>query len=402
MSRRYCQRTQGGDLTLEYPDVLANAFLDLNNGNSDSAVVSRAPGRIEILGNHTDYNGGLVLTSTIDQFVWTMGIPSAETTLRSVDYDETVTFNPNNLDGLTEQHWSNFARGVYWAFQRRHHSVLGLTGVIHGNLPQGGGLSSSAALEVSLVNTISHISKLKILPKAKAMLAYEAERVFCGISCGVMDQFTSQLGKPNTLLGIHCGNLRTQDVALPENITFIVLNSMVTRSAGDILNERKSECLKALSTLQEANWDIHSLSVISSPDLHSVSEILDEVLVKRVTHVVTENQRVRDGIAAIKDKNLEALGKIMIESHNSSRDLFEVSHPNLEILMKIAQKRNGVLGCRLTGAGLGGNLLLLSKQKTVERVLAEIAQEYERETGLKPETAICLIPGGVIVEDVTI
>ena len=365
-------------------------------------VVSRAPGRIEILGNHTDYNGGLVLTSTVDQFVWTMGIPSAETILHSIDYDETVRFNPNNLGGLTEQHWSNYARGVYWAFNRRHHSVLGLTGVIHGDIPQDGGLGSSAAMEVSLVNLISHISKLKILPKAKAMLAYEAERLFCGISCGVMDQFTSQLGKSNTLLGIHCGNMITQDVTISENITFIVLNSMVTRSARDILNERRTECLKALTTLTEANWDIHSLSAISSSDLPSVSEILDEVLTNRVTHVVKENQRVRDGIAAINDNNLEALGKIMIASHISSRDLFEVSHPKLETLMEIAQQRKGILGCRLTGAGLGGNLLLLSKQKTAGRVLAEIVQEYEHETGLSPDTALCSIPGGVVVEDVMI
>lgn len=331
-----------------------------------------------------------------------MGTPSTETILHSVDYDETVTINPNYVEQLNEQHWSNYARGVYWAFNRRHHSVLGLTGVIYGDIPQGGGLGSSAALEISLVNIVSHISKLKILSKAKAMLAYEAERLFCGISCGVMDQFTSQLGKPNALLGIHCGNMITQDVPLPEDITFIVLNSMVTRAASDILNERRAECLTALTTLTEANWDIHNISAISNSDLPTISETLDEVLTNRVTHIVKENQRVRDGIAAIKDNNWKAFGKIMIESHNSSRDLFEVSHPNLETLMKIAKQRDGILGCRLTGAGLGGNLLLLSKQKTVERVLTEIAQEYERETGLYPETAICSIPGGVVVEDVTV
>jgi len=331
-----------------------------------------------------------------------MGIPSKETILHSVEYDETAKIIPNNVEQVNEQHWSNYARGVYWAFNRRHHSVPGVTGVIHGDVPQGGGLGSSAALEVSFVNLISHISKLKILPKAKAMLAYEAERLFCGISCGVMDQFTSQLGKPNTLLGIHCGNMMTQDVKLPEDITFIILNSMVSHSASDILNERRADCLKALTSLTEANWDIHSLSAISYSDLPSVSETLDEVLTNRVTHVVKENQRVRDGIVAIKDNNLKAFGKIMIESHNSSRDLFEVSHPKLETLMEIAQKRNGILGCRLTGPGLGGNILLLSKQKASERLLAEIIQEYEYETGLKPEAAICSIPSGVIVEDVTI
>ena len=389
-------------MILEFPDVLLDAFQDLDPKASDSVAVARAPGRVEILGNHTDYNGGLVLTSTIDQFVWTLGIPSSETTLHSVEYNETIKFNPNALDIPTELHWSDYARGVYRAFQRRNHSVKGITGAIHGNIPLGGGLSSSAALEVSLVNIISHISQLKIHSKAKAMLAYEAERVFCGISCGVMDQFSSQLGKPNTLLGIHCSNMLTQDVVMPGNISFIVVNSMVKRSAGDILNERRTECLRALTLLQEANWDIHNLSAISTTDLQSVAEILDDVLMKRVTHVVKENQRVRDGIAAIKNNNLEVLGKVMIESHNSSRDLFEVSHQNLEILMKIAQQQKGIFGSRLTGAGLGGNLLLLAKQQSAESVLSEITKVYEQETGLTPETAICAIPGGVVVEDVSI
>ena len=390
-------------MNLEYPEVLVNAFQGLDPSKSDSVAVSRAPGRIEILGNHTDYNGGLVLTSTIDQFVWTMGVPSPETVLHSIEYDEIMRFNPSdNQDVPTELHWSDYARGIYWAFRRRQHSVLGLTGVIHGNIPQGGGLSSSAALEVSLVNIVSHISQLKILAKARAMLAYEAERVFCGISCGVMDQFTSQLGKPNTLLGIHCGNMQTQDVVLPENISFIVVNSMVKRSASDILNQRRAECLDALSKLQEANWDIHNLSAISLTDLDSVSEILDDVLIKRVTHVVKENQRVRDGIAAVKNNNPETLGKIMLEAHNSSRDLFEVSHENLEILMNIAQERKGVLGCRLTGAGLGGNLLLLTKQNESQSVVSEISKEYEHETGLKPDTSICARHGGVVVKDVSI
>ena len=389
-------------MILEYPDVLINAMHDLDTKKSESVVVSRAPGRVEILGNHTDYNEGLVLTSTIDQYVWTMGVPSHETILHSIDYNETTRFGINELAIPTEQHWSDYARGIYWAFNRRHHDVRGITGVVHGNLPQGSGLSSSAALEVSLVNIIAHIGKLKIQPKAKAMLAFEAERLFCGISCGVMDQFTSQLGKPNSLLGIHCGNMQTQDIVIPENISFIVVNSMVSRSASVVLNERKAECLEALSTLQKADWDVHSLSAITPANLQSISEILDDTLLKRVTHVVEENQRVRDGIAAVKENNLEALGKIMIGSHNSSRDLFEVSHQNLETLMNIAQQRDGVLGCRLTGAGLGGNVLILAKQKIAEKVLTEITQEYEHETGLKPESAICAIPGGVVVEDVSI
>ena len=147
-------------MSLDYPEILAREFHDLCEKRIDSVVVSRAPGRLEILGNHTDYNGGLVLTSTIDQFVWTMGTSSKETILRSVEYDETIRIEPNEVVGTPEQRWSDYVRGVFWAFRRRRHSPRGLTGVIHGNIPLGGGLSSSAALEVSLVNIISHISNL--------------------------------------------------------------------------------------------------------------------------------------------------------------------------------------------------------------------------------------------------
>ncbi|TFG26673.1 galactokinase [Candidatus Thorarchaeota archaeon] len=389
-------------MILDYPDALTNALRDLDTKVSESVVVSRAPGRIEILGNHTDYNGGLVLTSTIDQYVWTMGVPSQEIILHSIDYNETTRFSFDHLAIPTEHHWSDYVRGIYWAFHRRHHDVQGIKGVIHGNIPQRSGLSSSAALEVSLVNIIAHMGKLEIQPKAKAMLAYEAERLFCGLSCGVMDQFTSQLGKPNSLLGIHCGNMLTQDVAIPDDISFIIVNSMVNLSANGILNERRAECLTALSTLQEENWDIHSLSAITPTNLQSISEILDDTSLKRVTHVVEENQRVRDGIAAMKENKLEVLGKILVESHNSSRDLFEVSHQNLETLVNIAQQLDGVLGCRLTGSGLEGNVLILAKQKIAKNVLTETTEEYERETGIKPESSICAIPGGVVVEDVSI
>jgi len=303
-------------LILEYPDVLLDAFHDLDTKESGSVSVSRAPGRIEILGNHTDYNGGLVLTSTIDQFVWTLGTPSSETILHSIEYNETIKFKPNELDSPSVRHWSNYIRGVYWAFQRRKHSAQGITGVIHGNLPQGSGLSSSGALEVSLVNIVSHFSQLKIKPKVKAMLAYEAERLFCGIYCGVIDQFTSQLGKPNTLLGIHCGNMRTQEVAVYENVSFTVVNSMVDSSVSEIPKERRTECFRALTILQEADWNIYSLSAINPSDLQSVAEILDDVLMRRVTHVVNENQRVRDGIATMKNNNPQALGK----TRNSHED----------------------------------------------------------------------------------
>ena len=383
----------------EIPDILLERFHDTVKDAESPVISSRAPGRIEILGNHTDYNGGLVLASTIDQFVWTIGSISEEVRLDSIEFNETARFDSHNPILVPDAQWSNYARGVFWAFRRRNHDIRGIRGVIHGDIPPGSGLSSSAALQVSLVNTIAYLNKLNILPKSKAMLAFESERLFCGIACGVMDQFTSQLGKPRALLGIHCGNLLTQDIAMPPEVSFMVMNSMVSRESKHILNERKSECRLALQTLQEAGWDIPYLSAIPFTGLDKASEILDEKLYRRVEHVVRENQRVREGIALLKEKRIPKFGELMIESHNSSRDLYEVSHPNLELLMKISMMQKGVIGCRLTGAGLGGNLLILIKTIEASKIAKSIADEYEKESGLVPSISTCEIPGGVTVEE---
>jgi len=364
-----------------------------------TVVISRAPGRIEILGNHTDYNGGLVMASTIDQFIWSIGTTSEETTIHSVEFNQTVNFDSRDPQLLDNLHWSNYARGVFWAFRRRNHDVEGIKAVIHGNLPQGSGLSSSAALQVSLVNTISQLNRLNIHSKSKAMLAFESERLFCGLSCGVMDQFTSQLGKQDMLLGINCSNLVTQDIPMLSETSFIVINSMISRPSGVILNERKMECLRALQVLQETGWDISNLSAVTIPDLERLSESLEEKLCHRVIHIVTENHRVREGIALLKQKKINEFGKLMIESHASSRDLYEVSHPNLEILMGIAQHHDGVFGCRLTGAGLGGNLLVLAKREMTENIVSSITDAYEQESGLRAQSSICAIPGGVKIDE---
>lgn len=381
-----------------FPEILIDAVHQVLEDEVGPLFGVRAPARIEILGNHTDYNGGLVLATTIDRFIWAIGTLSDDARFYSIEFNETIKFDSENQASFDSNSWSNYVRGVYWAFKRRNHAVRGIAGAIHGNIPLGAGLGSSAALQVALVNIITQANNLKIHPKSRAMLAFESERLFCGISCGVMDQFTSQLGKPNSLLGIHCSSLLTQDIAIPAGVSFIVVNSMVSRDSSAILNERREEAQKALLILQEAGWGVPSLSEIVAEDLNTVSEMLDEKLLNRVTHIINENQRVREGISLLQQKQVNEFGKLMIESHTSSRDLYEVSHPNLETLMEISQRFEANLGSRLTGAGRGGNLVILSKTKDTESLANEITKEYETETGLLAETSICTIPGGVTVE----
>ncbi|MFW9912852.1 MAG: galactokinase [Candidatus Thorarchaeota archaeon] len=359
---------------------------------------ARAPGRVEVLGNHTDYNSGLVMAATIDRFVWAAGIASDEVDVYSLDYDERTSFSPKGLRSNNEIEWDSYVRGVYWAFERRRHPVKGLTGMIHGNVPIGSGLSSSAALEVALVNAIAAVSGVHLNPKAAAMIAFEAERLFCGISCGVMDQFTSQLGKPNSVLVIKCGNLQTKSIQMSSKLKMVIIDSKVSRLAGDVLNDRRTECLAALKQLNESGMNLQSLSEIGPDQLDVVDDILEDRLARRVRHVVSENARVREGIDALEKADLRRFGSLLYESHVSSKELYEVSHPRLDLLVDIARGHKGVYGSRMTGAGLGGATLSVVADEYVEGFIEEVTEAYESQTGEIPDAYVSEIPGGVLVE----
>ncbi|MFX1260882.1 MAG: galactokinase [Promethearchaeota archaeon] len=382
---------------MDIPEKMHERVQNLKE-NDNEVWFARAPGRVEVLGNHTDYNSGLVIASTIDRFVWAAGIASEEVDIYSLDYEERTSFSSKGLQSNNEIQWDSYARGVYWAFERRRHAVKGLTGIIHGNVPIGAGLSSSAALEVALVNVIAAASEVHLDPKAAAMIAFEAERLFCGISCGVMDQFTSQLGLPNSVLVINCGNLQTTSIQMSLKLKMVIIDSRVSRLAGDVLNDRRAECLSALKHLNESDMKLQSLSDIGLDQLDTVDDILEEKLARRVRHVVSENARVREGIDALEKADLRRFGSLLYESHVSSKELYEVSHPRLDLLVDIARSHKGVYGSRLTGAGLGGATLSVVADEYVEGFIEEITEAYESQTGETPDVYVPEIPGGVLVE----
>ena len=382
---------------MDIPEKMHERVQNLKEDDNE-VWVARAPGRVEVLGNHTDYNSGLVMAASIDRFVWSAGIASEEVDIYSLDYDERTSFSQKGLRSNNEIHWDSYAKGVYWAFERRRHAVKGLTGIIHGNVPIGAGLSSSAALEVALVNIIAAVSGLHLNPKAAAMIAFEAERLFCGISCGVMDQFTSQLGQPNSVLVIKCGNLQTKSIQISSKLKMVIIDSKVSRLAGDVLNDRRAECLAALKQLNESGMRLQSLSEIGLDQLDAVDDILEDRLARRVRHIVSENARVREGIDALEKADLRRFGTLLYESHVSSKDLYEVSHPRLDLLVDIARSHKGVYGSRMTGAGLGGATLSVVANEYVEGFIGEVTEAYESQTGDTPDIYVSEIPGGVLVE----
>ncbi len=386
-------------MTAQIPEGMVDQLNSITGGEGVPPVLVRAPGRVEVLGNHIDYNGGFVLASTIERYVWSLGVPSEEVSLMSMNFRESMTFHPNVGKPTGTQNWENFAQGIYWAFSRRRHKVRAVTAVTFGDVPIGSGLGSSAAFEVSLANLVAHISKLELNPKALAMLAFEAERLYCGVACGFMDQFTSQLSKSGNLLAIHCANLKIGNIPLSPDVELVVTDSMVSRPAGDALNERRIECQSALAQLTEAGWNSKNLSEIVPDQLGAVDAVLEETLARRVRHVVMENSRVRRGMDILREGRLKDFGQLMYESHASSRDLYKVSHPQLDLLVELAKQQKGVLGSRLTGAGFGGAVISLVKAKHVDEFIRSLTKNYENATGQTPSILTGRPPGGVIVQE---
>lgn len=385
---------------MQVPEGMFDRLRDMVGHIVIPPLLSRAPGRVEVLGNHTDYNGGIVLAATIDKYVWSLGIPAEDPTICSADYNESVSFSTEDLSPTGLRRWYDYAEGVYWALLRRKHQPKGIAVVIHGDVPIGAGLSSSAAFEVSLTNLVTRISGLDLKPKDCAMVAFEAERLYCGVACGVMDQFTSQLGRPDSSLAIFCSTLETRDIPLSSDVRLVITDSMISRSAGDALNQRMAECQAALKTLRQAGWQISSLSDVTSDQLGLADSVLEGKLAKRVRHVVTENERVLLGMKALQEGRVREFGKMMYESHISSRDLFDVSHPRLDLLVEIARRQRGVIGSRMTGAGFGGAVLSLVENKRVPQFIKHMTAEYAKETGQTPKIMACNVPGGVRVEPV--
>ena len=380
------------------PNCMKTHLERISRGGKLQTVVSCAPGRVEVLGNHTDYNGGMVLSATIDKYVWTVACASSGIAVYSIDYDQSVSFSPEGLVPSGSRRWHDYVKGVYWALEKRGYHAVGIDAAIHGDLPQGAGLSSSAALEVSVANAVVSLSRLTIPPKEIALVAFDAERLYCGVSCGIMDQFTAQLGKPDSLLAIYCSTYVTEDIPVTADVNLVITDSMVSRAAGDALNQRMSECQTALKTLRDAGWSISNLSEIHSEELKDTEGLLNDKLANRVRHVVLENQRVLLGMQALKEGRIKDFGQIMYQSHSSSRDLYEVSHPRLDFLVESARKAKGVFGSRMTGAGFGGAVISLVATKQVDSFMRSISSAYEKETGVIPKVLSCRIPGGVRTE----
>lgn len=361
-------------------------------------LMVRAPGRVNLLGEHTDYNDGFVLPVAIDRATYVAARPRDDRLVQVVaaDLDATDVFVLDDVQRSIEHPWSNYVRGVVRGLEVAGHQLGGANMLITSDVPRGAGLSSSAALEVAVGYTFQLLNRLNLLGEELALLAQGAENTFVGVQSGIMDQFISVLGQEGHALLLDCRDLTYRPVALPPDVRVVVCDSHVARTlAGSAYNQRRQECEAAVILLQQWYPRITALRDVLPEQLAAHETDLPEPVRSRARHVVHENSRVLRGATALEAGDVEQFGRLMNASHASLRDLYEVSVRQLDVLVEAAQTAPGCYGSRLTGAGFGGCTVSLVDTEAIEMFERSVAQAYRETTGIEPTIYVCRVSDGV-------
>jgi len=345
-------------------------------GSADKVQVYRAPGRVNLIGEHTDYNLGFVLPVALQLATHIAAAPSGDATLRiySEQHREEREFRAATVPRLGPQHdWSDYVIGVARELTRLGFPIQGGNLLIRSTVPEGSGLSSSAALEVSAALALLHGREIDRVELAK--LCQRAERNFIGVPVGIMDQYISVFGREHAAVEIDCRSLGHRLVPLPDGATFVAVNSMVKHElAGSAYRDRVAECAAAASAL-----GVESLRDATIAGLETHAPRLPDVVARRALHIVTENERVHRFVESSTQGDLAAMGRLMVESHRSLQYDYEVSCAELDFLVDTALRIDGVYGSRMTGGGFGGCTVTLLRPDAVPRFREEIAAAYQRD-----------------------
>jgi galactokinase len=346
------------------------------------AFVARAPGRVNLIGEHTDYNDGFVLPMAIERSVWIALRPRADgaVSVHSLDFGETAEFALEPLERGGPE-WSEYLKGTAWALAEAGHRLRGWEGVMASDVPIGAGLSSSAALELATARAFAAVSGIAWEPGAMARLAQMAENRWVGVNCGIMDQMISAAGEEGHAVLIDCRSLKTRAVPLPQGTVVVILDTATRRGLVDsAYNERRRQCEAAA-----AFFGVPALRDVAPGAFTEAVAGLDPLAARRARHVVTENARTLVAAEAMRAGNAGALGALMNASHDSLRDDFEVSSPALDAMVEIARAQRGCHGARMTGAGFGGCAVALVDAAEGAAFARDVAAAYERRTGLVPQ-----------------
>lgn len=369
-------------------------------GSSDNIRVFNAPGRVNIIGEHTDYNGGLVLPVAIDKSILAVARVREDRilNLKSMNFSKEVSASLDDIQYRKEDDWANYPKGVALVLEKEGLKLKGADIIFEGEIPIGSGLSSSAAIEVVSMITLLKLSNKKLPPKRIPLLCRKAENEFVGVNCGIMDQFIVTFGKKNHALILDCKTLDYKLVPFQsKGIVLIVGNTKVKRGlANSEYNKRVKECAEGVKILKEYinREEIDFLSDITKEEFSRYRDKIPSPIDKRCEHVINENERVRQAVDCLEKGDLENLGKLLNTSHYSLRDLYEVSCRELDVMVESSLKIKGVYGARMTGAGFGGCIIALVEEKAKEEFVKRVGRDYQRKLGIKPDFYTCQVGDG--------
>lgn len=350
--------------------------------NQSPSIITRAPGRANLIGEHTDYNDGFVLPMAIDRNVWVAACPRNDNTLRaySVNFSEAITMTTEQLTDKSLPHWTHYLRGVWYLLGERGNMPPGVDIVIGGDVPVGSGLSSSAAIEIALIELALVLLEQNWTQTEKALFGVEVEHKFTGMPSGVMDQMASAVSKAGHALLIDCRSLETTPAHIPQGVSVVVMDTARPRQLVDsAYAERRRQCEEAAHLL--------GVSALRDATLEMINAALDklgDVRYRRARHNVTENKRVLAFIDACEQGDLQTAGELMNQSHYSLRDDYEVSCQELDIISEIARQQPACYGARMTGAGFGGCAVALVKEEAIDEFVQAVYNDYQERTNLTP------------------
>jgi len=352
-----------------------------------SEISVKAPARVNIIGEHTDHNRGFVLPTTTALYTRVDAAPRTDNIVEvtSRHYDETQSFSLDDLAPGNHVTWIEYVKGVAAEIQAGGVSLRGATIAIEGDIPVGGGLSSSASLELAVATALLGVAE-EILPAPiLAELCQRAEHNYAGVQCGIMDQYTIACAEKGNAILLDCRSLDVAQVPIPDNARFILTDSGVRHRLPDgHYNNRADECAAAVSKLAAIVPGFQSLRDLDAETLQAHEKSLGDVLFRRCRHVQTENDRVQEAVVALRQGDLNRLGGLLNACHESLRDDFEVSCNELEVLVRIANACPGVLGSRMVGAGFGGCVLSLTNASDAEEAARQISSNYTAKFGTQP------------------
>jgi len=363
--------------------------------SADPALLFQAPGRVNLIGEHTDYNGGFVLPCAIDRATLFAISPRDDDKICVIaagiknQRSEWQTSLP--IAHSKNRPWSNYLRGVCEQYLKAGHRLKGMNIVALGNIPRGAGLSSSASFSVAFANAISHLNDINQSPTEIALICQAAENQFVGCQCGIMDQLISAAGKAGHALLIDCLDLSYDAISMPKDSAILIIDSKVTRGLVESeYNTRRQQCEAAVAAL-----GLRSLREATMQNLNENKAKIDDAVYRRARHIISENDRTVKSAEALKTANYTTLSQLMAQSHNSMRDDFEITVPQIDFLVeKISETLGDRGGARMTGGGFGGCVVALAPEHLADEVISTVHNSYSEKTGLKAEIHLCKASDG--------